>query len=89
MLYVQGGISRDITNRVQAEMALRESERRSRKISELANDITHSCLADENGAFCIDWLSGKYGTVNRVYRRGNQRSVMLEIHGGGRGYPCL
>jgi PAS domain S-box-containing protein len=42
----------------QAEEALRESEERFRRISQITHDIVYSCLTNQDGVFLIDWISG-------------------------------
>jgi two-component system, cell cycle sensor histidine kinase and response regulator CckA len=52
------GIIQDITERKQVDQALRESEERFRRISQLSNDIAYSCFTNRDGVFSLDWMSG-------------------------------
>ena len=63
-----------ITDRVLAEAALRESEERFRRVSELTTDLAFSCIRSPGGAFRFDWLSG---AVERI--TGHTREELLEM----------
>jgi len=52
------GVSRDITEKKQAGEKLRDSEERYRRASSIISDVVYSCKADEEGNFCIDWMTG-------------------------------
>ncbi|HWS14506.1 MAG TPA: PAS domain S-box protein, partial [Rhodocyclaceae bacterium] len=52
------GMARDITERLRAEQALRESERRFRQISRAMSDIAYSCRRAADGSLEIDWMMG-------------------------------
>lgn len=52
------GVARDITEQQQAEMALRDSERKFRYISRAVTDIAYSCRSGADGSFEIDWMVG-------------------------------
>jgi len=49
---------RDLTERMQAEEAVRDNEERLRRISSMISDITYSCVSDEDGIFSINWMMG-------------------------------
>jgi PAS domain S-box-containing protein len=48
----------DITDRKQAEEALKESKERYSHISEILSDIAYSCILKEDGNYTIDWMTG-------------------------------
>jgi PAS domain S-box-containing protein len=52
------GLVRDITERLQAERALRDSEQLFRHISRASTDIAYSCRSGADGSFEIDWMVG-------------------------------
>jgi diguanylate cyclase (GGDEF)-like protein/PAS domain S-box-containing protein len=52
------GLSRNVTERIKTEEKLRESEERYRRVSSVISDIVYSCKTDEEGSFCIDWMTG-------------------------------
>jgi PAS domain S-box-containing protein len=55
--------SRDITERKQAEQALRRSERHFRAISELTSDYTYVCRIDPDGRSVLEAVSEGFHTV--------------------------
>lgn len=52
------GVSRDITEKRQAEKKLLDSEERYRRTSSIISDVVYSCKEDEDGNFYIDWMTG-------------------------------
>lgn len=52
------GVARDITERQQAERALRDSERKFRHVSQAITDIAYSCRSGADGSLEIDWIVG-------------------------------
>jgi PAS domain S-box-containing protein len=51
-------IFHDITERKQADEALKESKERYRHISEIISDIAYSCILKEDGNYTVDWMTG-------------------------------
>ncbi len=52
------GVSRDVTEKKQAEEKLRDSEERYRRTSSVISDVVYSCRTDKEGVFSIDWMTG-------------------------------
>lgn len=50
-------IQTDITDRIQAEAQLRQSEERYRIISQLTSDFTYAASLSANDEWCLDWVS--------------------------------
>jgi PAS domain S-box-containing protein len=57
------GMARDVTERQRAERALKDSERRLRRISQAISDVAYSCRGVGDGDFEIDWI---LGAVERI-----------------------
>jgi PAS domain S-box-containing protein/putative nucleotidyltransferase with HDIG domain len=53
-----GGISLDVTEQVEAQEALRQSEERFRRVSEATSDFAYSCVRPPGGSYTFDWLTG-------------------------------
>ncbi|MCX5998859.1 MAG: PAS domain-containing protein, partial [Chloroflexi bacterium] len=51
-------IAVDVTDSRRAEEVLRQSEERFRHVSNVMTDLAYSCLADGDGVYSIDWMSG-------------------------------
>ncbi|SLN36750.1 PAS domain S-box protein [Oceanibacterium hippocampi] len=58
------GVIADVTERTLAEDALRESEERYRKISEIASDLMYSYRYDADGSVQFEWLAGSISDLD-------------------------
>jgi len=73
----------DVTARLQAEAALRDSEQRFRIVSTITSDMVYSCRRGQDGLFRIDWIGGQatkiFGYDNaEIFRRGCWRSLVID-----------
>ena len=69
--------------RKRAEEVLRESEERSRHISELIPDFAYSCRKSPDGLFAIDWMTGGFEkitgyTTDEIYEMSCWRPLVVE-----------
>jgi len=51
-------LTRNITERIKVESALKESEERFRHIASTISDISYSCERDKNGSYSFSWITG-------------------------------
>lgn len=58
------GVSRDVTEKKQAEEKLRDSEERYRRTSSVISDVVYSCRTDKEGDFSIDWMTGAVEVIS-------------------------
>ena len=56
-------ILRDVTRRKEAERALKESEDRSRVVSELTSDYAYSLEIGKNNELSIEWVTGAFSAI--------------------------
>ncbi len=56
-------VAQDITERKEAELALRVSEERYRMISELISDYAFSAAARPDGELELEWITGAYSRI--------------------------
>ena len=75
------GIAKDITPQKQAEAALRASEKRYKRVSELTSDVSYAFTVEENGTITPEWRAGRYEdflhyTYEEVMVRGGWETVV-------------
>ncbi|MDP3563013.1 MAG: PAS domain-containing protein, partial [Methanoregula sp.] len=73
----------DITEKINADAKLTESEDRFRHISELITDIAYSCKRPTGGVFSLDWITGASGRItgfsdNEILAMGCWRDIVIE-----------
>ena len=68
------GLSLDITDELQQEQALKESEQRFRIVSSLTSDLIYSCRRDDDGLFRVKWMGGNAAAI---FGRDNSEIIAL------------
>ncbi|MEI6049098.1 MAG: PAS domain S-box protein [Bacteroidota bacterium] len=72
------GISRNITERKQADMILQKSEERFKNISTSISDLLYSCVTDANGVYYFDWI---YGACEEITGFTNEELIAMNCWG--------
>jgi diguanylate cyclase (GGDEF)-like protein/PAS domain S-box-containing protein len=75
------GLAKDITPQKQAEAALRESEKRYRRVSELTSDVAYAFEVETDGTLKLEWRAGQYEdfipyTYGEMLARGGWQTVI-------------